>query len=72
MLGLRYVVCDRCETVFAVPETPSRCQRCDAPALRAVESGTGAAAYFSPCRGGDAGGRESSDDTGTDDSPADA
>ncbi|WP_201289223.1 hypothetical protein [Halovenus carboxidivorans] len=52
MLGLRYVACEQCETVFALPESPPRCGRCGSPRLIELDSEDGAAAYFSPSAGG--------------------
>ena len=50
-LALRYVACDACETVFAVPDAPelaAACDRCGARALRELRSVRGPDAYFSP------------------------
>ena len=56
-LALRYVACDACETVFAVPDAsaapndpdePAACDRCGAPALRELRDVRGPDAYFSP------------------------
>jgi PHP family Zn ribbon phosphoesterase len=50
-LGLRYVACDACETVFALPdaaETPAGCDRCGARPLREVRGLDGPDAYFAP------------------------
>ena len=48
-LALRYVACDACETVFALPDTPENsdaCGRCDADALRKLRGIRGPDAYF--------------------------
>ena len=56
-LALRYVACDACETVFAVPDAtappdgpgePDGCDRCGARALRELRDVRGPDAYFSP------------------------
>ncbi|WP_160162865.1 MULTISPECIES: hypothetical protein [Halorubrum] len=50
-LALRYVVCDACETVFALPDDPDEptaCGRCGARALRELPDLRGAEAYFTP------------------------
>jgi rRNA maturation endonuclease Nob1 len=59
-LTLRYVACDACETVFAVPDAAERpavdraetesdaCDRCGARALRELRDVRGPDAYFSP------------------------
>jgi len=50
-LALRYVVCDACETVFALPDDPDRadaCGRCGTRALRELPAVRGPDAYFSP------------------------
>jgi rRNA maturation endonuclease Nob1 len=51
-LALRYVVCDACETVFALPDDPDEqtdvCGRCGARALRDLPEVRGPDAYFSP------------------------
>lgn len=47
MLGLRYFACQRCETVFALPNPPDQCGRCGETALEELRDGT-AAAYFAP------------------------
>jgi hypothetical protein len=48
--GLRFFACERCETVYAAPEEPSDCDRCDDGRLaELVDAGRdAAAAYFSP------------------------
>jgi len=50
-LALRYVVCDACETVFALPDDPDDpdvCDRCGTHALRELPDVRGPEAYFSP------------------------
>ena len=50
-LALRYVVCDACETVFALPddpEEPSACGRCGARPLRELDGLRGPDSYFGP------------------------
>ena len=46
-LGLRYFACDRCETVFALPDAPSECGRC-AATVRELHGVRGPDAYFVP------------------------
>jgi predicted Zn-ribbon and HTH transcriptional regulator len=48
MLGLRQFACDRCGTVHASPEVPSRCAACDCTRLAELAGTSGAAAYFAP------------------------
>ncbi|WP_193309746.1 hypothetical protein [Halorubrum halophilum] len=48
-LALRYVACDACETVFALPDAPGdadACGRCGAAALREIRGIHGPDAYF--------------------------
>ncbi|QUO47655.1 MULTISPECIES: hypothetical protein [Halorubrum] len=50
-LALRYVVCDACETVFALPadpDEPTVCGRCGVRALRELPEVRGPDAYFAP------------------------
>lgn len=47
-LGLRYFSCDRCETVFALPDGPDACVRCGATPLRELRDVRGPNAYFAP------------------------
>ena len=60
-LALRYVACDACETVFAVPDAaaerpaadragtePDACDRCGARALRELRDVRGPDGYFTP------------------------
>ena len=50
-LALRYVVCDACETVFALPDDPDEsdvCDRCGRRPLRELPDVSGPDAYFSP------------------------
>ena len=57
MLGLRYLACPDCGTVYALPEAPAsdeRCDRCGAAGLEAVRSGPEDAGYFAAALGGDA------------------
>ncbi len=51
MLGLRYFACQRCETVFALPEAPSECGRCGDARLSELTGDGQAAAYFRPVDG---------------------
>ena len=48
MLGLQYFACGRCDTVFALPEAPSRCSRCGSGRLTELTDEGTAAAYFAP------------------------
>ncbi|WP_336327651.1 hypothetical protein [Halovenus sp. HT40] len=48
MLGLRYFSCERCGTVYALPETPSQCGRCECDRLSELTAEGRAAAYFAP------------------------
>ena len=48
-LALRYVACDACETVFALPNDPGEldvCGRCGARALRELRGVHGPDGYF--------------------------
>ena len=50
-LALRYVACDACETVFALPDDPAEpdvCGRCGAGSLRVLRDMGGPDAYFAP------------------------
>jgi hypothetical protein len=47
MLGLRYLACPDCGTVYAVPDDLGECERCGAAGLDPIDAGPGAAAYFS-------------------------
>ena len=50
-LALRYVACDACETVFALPDDPAEpdaCGRCGARPLRELRDLGGPDAYFAP------------------------
>ncbi|MGQ3328516.1 MULTISPECIES: hypothetical protein [Halorubrum] len=50
-LALRYVVCDACGTVFALPDDPAEpdaCARCGARPLRELRGVRGPDAYFAP------------------------
>ncbi len=47
MLGLRYLACPDCGTVYAVPDDLGECERCGAAGLAPVDTDGGAAAYFS-------------------------
>lgn len=48
MLGLRYFVCQRCETVFGLPGPPTECGRCGHERLSELSGDGDAAAYFAP------------------------
>ena len=48
MLGLRYFACERCDTVFALPEPHSQCGRCGAEALAELPPDDTAGTYFAP------------------------
>jgi rubredoxin len=45
---LRFFACDRCETVHADAEEPSRCGRCGATRLEELTDGVQADPYFVP------------------------
>lgn len=47
VLGLRYFVCEGCETVYADVEKPPRCSNCDADPIVEVKPEIQAATYFS-------------------------
>jgi uncharacterized paraquat-inducible protein A len=49
MLGLRYLACPDCDTVYAVPEEPGAsgaCDRCAGSELEPLRSDADAAVYF--------------------------
>ncbi len=46
VLGLRFFVCDACETVYADVEKPPRCSDCDAEPVVEMKAATQAADYF--------------------------
>ncbi|MFB6251257.1 MAG: hypothetical protein ABEI27_06170 [Halobellus sp.] len=46
MLGLRFFVCNGCETVYADVEAPLQCVRCDDGLFEELGSGSQAAEYF--------------------------
>lgn len=46
MLGLRFFVCDHCETVHAAPETSSSCSNCAEGPLREITDQLQADACF--------------------------
>lgn len=46
-LGLRFLACDGCGTVFALPDRPAACDRCDGR-LRELRDLRGPDAYFVP------------------------
>jgi hypothetical protein len=48
MLGLRFFVCEECETAYADIEVPECCHDCGAPALEELAGGSQAAEYFAP------------------------
>ncbi len=48
MLGLRYYACQRCETVFALPDPPTVCGRCGAETVGELRRDDTAASYFEP------------------------
>jgi rRNA maturation endonuclease Nob1 len=50
-LALRYVACDACGTVFALPDDPDEpdaCGRCGARPLRELRDVRGPDGYFAP------------------------
>ena len=53
MLGLRYYVCEACETVSSGPEALVRCARCDGESMREVTHRLGGDAYFTRWMGDD-------------------
>ena len=48
MLGLRFFVCERCDTVFAFPEDVSRCSACEEGSLDELTQTLAYDAYFAP------------------------
>ena len=50
MLGLRYFACEACGTVYASPDEPSDCDRCDGARFAELTDAlrADAGAYFSP------------------------
>ena len=46
MLGLRYLACPDCGTVYAVPDGFDACDRCGATELEPLSTGSAGAAYF--------------------------
>lgn len=46
MLGLRYLACPDCGTVYAVPDGSDACDRCGATELEPLSTGSAGAAYF--------------------------
>lgn len=48
MPGLRFFVCDECETAYADVEVPPRCHDCGAPTVEELSGGSQAAEYFAP------------------------
>jgi len=44
--GLRFFVCEGCETVYADVERPPRCGNCDGDPLEEIEPEAQAADYF--------------------------
>jgi hypothetical protein len=51
MLGLRYLACPDCGTVYALPDDPDECDRCGATGLQTLSSDPAAAAYFAGALG---------------------
>jgi len=49
VLGLRFFVCDACETVYADVEKPPLCSNCDVDSIQEIKAEMQAASYFS-CR----------------------
>jgi rRNA maturation endonuclease Nob1 len=48
VLGLRFFACNRCDTVFADPERPLRCDSCGGDALEEITDKLQADTYFTP------------------------
>jgi len=46
VLGLRFFMCDGCETVYADVERPPQCCNCDDEPIEEIGPGTQAADYF--------------------------
>ena len=46
MLGLRYLACADCDTVYATSDDPEVCDRCGASGLEVLPSDPAGAAYF--------------------------
>jgi len=46
VLGLRFFICDGCDTVYADVETPPRCRYCEDGSVERVEPESQAADYF--------------------------
>ncbi len=46
MLGLRFFVCEGCETVYADVEKPLRCRSCGDEPVEELGPGTRASEYF--------------------------
>ncbi len=48
VLGLRFFVCERCETVHASPDEPPRCRDCGVGTFREITHRLQADTYFLP------------------------
>jgi len=48
MLGLRFFACERCETVYASPNTPPYCDDCDGTTFRELTRRLQDDSYFLP------------------------
>lgn len=46
VLGLQFFACRRCETVYADPEEPPRCDNCGNGTFEEITPGVQAEAYF--------------------------
>ena len=46
MLGLRYLACPDCGTVYAVPDGSDACDRCGATELEPLSTRSAGVAYF--------------------------
>jgi hypothetical protein len=46
MLALRYFACDRCETVYASPDTPPWCDSCGCESVEEITERLQTDAYF--------------------------